>query len=99
MSTNEKLLKAISQHMGDFRCNEVILAHDISREPYEVQARFLNTALAYIHAHVKSYQAGLIRGDVYDIVLACIDVYENGMSSYCPPDNTVGAGRNEFFTP
>lgn len=85
MQPHDKLLQAISKHMGDFRLNEVALAHEIGREPYEVQARFLNTAMAYIYNHVKSYEHGLIRADLYEIIMACRDIFESGMNNYVEP--------------
>lgn len=95
MQPNDKLLKAISQYMGDFRCNEVALAHDISREPYDVQARFLNTALAYIYNHVKSHDVGFTRADLYEIARACKEIYDYGMSGYVEPE--AGLEENTYI--
>ena len=98
MSANDKLIKAISQHMGDFRLNEVALAHDIWREPYEVQARFLNTALALIHRHVRSWEHGLVRAELYDLVSACMEIYECGLGNYVEPEPEVAGGTEYIST-
>jgi len=92
MQPHQKLVKSISQHMGDYRLNEVALAHEISREDYEVQARFLNTAMAYIYNQVKAHEYGLVRSDLYDIVVACREIYLNGMNLYVEPESQELSG-------
>ena len=67
----EKLHKAMSSNLGDYRFNEVALAHRLDSEPYVIHEKLWNFIIAYIYSNARKYEAGLVPLDKYEIIRVC----------------------------
>ena len=86
MDVTDKLANHLSDKLSDSRIREVALAHKLADEPYDVQARFLNTAIAYLYTMARAEQRGIVRFDLYDIAKLCAGIKEFGLDMMIEPE-------------
>lgn len=71
MLPEQKLLKHLSDNCADSRLNEVAVAHGVGKQPYDIQARFMNIILAYVYSMAHNYELGHFPRGTYEIARLC----------------------------
>jgi len=92
-----KLHKQAANAMSDCRFNEVIFAHAMADEPYEVQARLMNSVLFYILAHARNYEIGLVQPQLYEISKMCKTIKDYALSLYEEPVPSIQENSGREF--
>lgn len=67
----QKLNRHLTDNCADSRLNEVAVANHMSRQSYDIQARFHNILIAYIYTMAHCYEVGMFHHNTYEIARIC----------------------------
>jgi len=95
---SEKVSKFLGENLSNSRINEVSIASDLAHEPYDVQARFMNIALAYIYLMSYTGSDVAVRMDLIELASLCRNIRELAIDYLITPEPFGVAGYEEYST-
>jgi len=86
MDVNRKLMNVLSDGLASSKVKEIYIAQNLTEEHYDVQARFLNIAIAYIYTMAGSESRGIVRADLYELAKLCSDIKNYALDNIIEPE-------------